>query len=103
MVWIDGEGRIVFELEDPRAEKVEIVGEFQGWHEQRLPMVNNGEGRWKLVIDPGPGLYLFRYLIDSNQWKLDDQAHGIMPSVDGVQKCRVYRPENDSLIDVAAA
>jgi 1,4-alpha-glucan branching enzyme len=92
MVSYNGEGRLVFEVQAPEAEKVELVGAFHGWHEQCYPMVREDDGRWTISIDAGPGQYLFRYLIDGERWVLDEDAHGTVRTADGSEKSRAWRP-----------
>lgn len=93
MVTIGEEGEITFELQEGAARSVEVVGAFEGWHEQHLPMRKERDGTWCLTIDPGPGTYLFRYRIDGHRWRLDDAAHGVGTASDGTRKSRVYRPD----------
>jgi 1,4-alpha-glucan branching enzyme len=92
MVNIEVDGTITFVLHEPRAGRVEVVGAFDGWHERHLPMQRGDDGEWRVRFDPGPGAYLFRYLVDGRRWRLDAQAHGVCRGVDGRCKSRVYRP-----------
>jgi 1,4-alpha-glucan branching enzyme len=92
MVVIELDGRIVFTFRKPDADSVEIVGAFDGWEEQRLAMNPVGGGHWRLTIDPGPGTYLFRYLVDGREWLLDETAHGSCETADGEIKSRLWRP-----------
>ena len=92
MVSIEADGTIVFSIRQPEARTVELVGAFDGWHERRLSMRRRNDGPWHLAIDPGPGAYLFRYLVDSTQWIVDEDAHGSCIVADGSVKSRVWRP-----------
>jgi 1,4-alpha-glucan branching enzyme len=92
MVVIEPDGRIAFTVHVPDAERVQVVGAFHGWDEQHLPMHRQTDGRWRLTIDPGPGTYLFRYLVDGSRWTLDEAAHGIHRTVDARTKSRIWRP-----------
>ncbi len=92
MVSIEMDGRITFTIHRPEARKVELVGAFDGWHEQRIAMRPAGDGWWRVEIDPGPGEYLFRYLMDGKHWLLDESAHGDFLAGDGSEKSRVWRP-----------
>ncbi|MBT8484851.1 MAG: hypothetical protein HKO59_00615 [Phycisphaerales bacterium] len=91
MVDVDGAGRIIFTVEAPGAHAVELVGAFDGWHEQRFAMERRGESTWRLTLDPHPGTYLFRYRVDG-RWVLDDAAHGVVTTPNGETKNRLYRP-----------
>ena len=61
------------------------------------------DGVWRLRFDPGPGVHLFRYLVDDRRWRLDPAAHGTCRSADGRCKSRVWRPplrlDPDALAD----
>jgi len=92
MISIELDGSIVFELDRPDAKRVELVGAFHGWHEQRLPMTRSEDGLWRLRLELDPGEYLFRYLVDERTWALDPAAHGIRRTLDGVPKSRAWRP-----------
>jgi 1,4-alpha-glucan branching enzyme len=92
MVSIEADGTITFAIRDPQARRIELVGAFDGWHERRLPMHRGEDGVWRICFDPGPGAYLFRYLVDGDRWRLDSHAHGICRGVDGRCKSRVWRP-----------
>lgn len=51
---IDGVEGVLFAVWAPSAERVSVVGDFNGWHGLRHPMrVNGGSGVWELFI---PGL-----------------------------------------------
>ena len=103
MVVIEADGRISFTIRRPDAESVTLVGAFEGWAEQHLPMQRDADGLWRLQISPGPGEYLFRYLIDDRRWVLDEQAHGMCRSIDGRLKSRLWRPPLTQEPDALAA
>ena len=53
---IDGISGVQFAVWAPAAERVSVVGDFNGWHGLRHPMrVNGGSGIWELFI---PGLHV---------------------------------------------
>lgn len=92
MVTLRVDGAIEFEIDVPEAETVEIVGRFDGWHEQAYPMYRASTGQWRCVLDPGAGAYLFRYRIDGERYRTDDRAHGVVRSHNGAVYSRVWRP-----------
>ena len=91
MVTLEADGRIVFRIYAPRAREVLVVGAFEQWWEQRIPMTAGFGGVWHLRLHPGPGEFLFRYLIDRETWATDDAAHGTR-EVRGTHKSRVWCP-----------
>jgi 1,4-alpha-glucan branching enzyme len=92
MVNIELSGTIVFTIDVPLAEAVDLVGAFDGWDERRYPMHRGSGGRWRVALRVASGEYLFRYLVDGRAWMLDPMAHGTCIAVDGALKSRVWRP-----------
>lgn len=92
MITVEDGGSLRFEIRVPGAERVELVGDFEGWHESRLPMEAGPEGTFRLDLDVRPGTYLFRYLVDGERWVLDDDAHGLHLGEDGCLRSRAWRP-----------
>ena len=92
MVSIEADGSVEFSLRWPEARRVELVGTFEGWHECRAPMQRQDDGTWRLTLDPGPGVHVFRYLVDDRRWVLDQRAHGTCVGADGCRRSRLYRP-----------
>ena len=103
MVAIDDNGTLTFTLHHPTAERVEVVGTFGGWHEEPISMTPLGAGHFELRIDPGPGVYLFRYRIDGEVWRTDEEAHGLVRGADGVLRSRAWRPTATAITDPQAA
>lgn len=62
------------------AEKVALVGDFNHWQEDALPMkkLKSGEFKVELALEPGRA-YEFRYLIDDAAWENDWDADGYVP------------------------
>lgn len=92
MVHIEADGRLILAIDLPGAAKVEVVGTFTGWHEQRLPMSIDKNGRWCLELTPATGEVLFRYLVDDAYWLLDGTAHGTRTTATGEEMSRVWMP-----------
>jgi 1,4-alpha-glucan branching enzyme len=92
MVHIEPDGRLILTIDLPGATRVEVVGTFTGWHEQRLPMTADGDGRWRLELTPATGQVLFRYLVDDRYWLLDAGAHGTHTNALGQDMSRVWVP-----------
>jgi 1,4-alpha-glucan branching enzyme len=92
MIDIEADGSMFFSLHQPGATRVELVGAFDAWYEQRIRMRLGVDGRWHARIHPGPGEYLFRYLVDGRRWVLDEASHGTLVTASGDEKSRVWCP-----------
>lgn len=58
------------------AERVNLVGEFNGWDTTATPMTHNRtDANWRAAVDLAPGRrYRFRYLVDGKEWQNDWHA-----------------------------
>ena len=92
MVTLEWDGRVTFTCHAPDALSVELVGAFDGFAEQHLPMERQADGTWSVVIQPGPGSHLFAYRIDGETLIPDADAHGVTTSLDGRLMSRVWCP-----------
>lgn len=65
--------KVTFEVEQPQAEEVAVLGEFNGWQPESMKKFKNG--KHKLTVDLEPQReYQFRYLVDSAEWDNDAEA-----------------------------
>lgn len=75
--------RVTFELPAEVAdESVSVVGDFNEWTagEDRMELMpRNGIWRTKVSLEPGRR-YEFRYLIDGEVWRNDEQADDYTPN-----------------------
>jgi 1,4-alpha-glucan branching enzyme len=92
MIDNEADGSMSFLLHQPGARRVELVGAFDNWHEQRVPMSRGVDGRWRPRIHPGLGEYLFRCRVDDERWVLDESSHGTFVTAAGKEKRRVWCP-----------
>lgn len=92
MILIEHDGTVTFRVRLPGATSVELVGAFDGWHEQRIPMELDADGCWHLTLTLCAGEHLYRYLIDGCYWILDAVAHGTRTTADGIEMSRVWVP-----------
>ncbi len=54
-----------FDLVAPSAVRVSIVGDFNGWNAEALPMRRSGDGRtWQLDVKLPPGRYTYGFVVD---------------------------------------
>jgi 1,4-alpha-glucan branching enzyme len=62
------EGGAVFRYYDSDAKKVFLVGDFNNWSPNSDPMKDlNGDGHWSLFYPLRPGMYQYKFVVDS-QW-----------------------------------
>ncbi len=61
-----------FRVEDPAAQRIEVLGDFSGWEPQA--MVQDG-GAWVLEIPLSAGTYHFGFLVDG-EWFVPADAPG---------------------------
>ena len=77
-------GKVTFRLPGeaaPKAKKVHLVGEFNGWSEKATPMKKLKDGTFKATLDLSVGkAYPYRYLIDGKAWENDWDAHRYEPA-----------------------
>ena len=73
--WIDSPGvtvtpeGVVFTVEALSAERVQLVGDFNGWSVEGSDMERHGR-YWRKVLNLGPGRHLYRFVVDGN-WQSD--------------------------------
>ncbi len=65
----------------PGAQKVMIVGDFNGWDTTKTPMPRLKNGDYLITLDlKSKKEYKFRYLIDGDRWENDWQADAYVPN-----------------------
>ena len=63
--------RVVFAALYPKAERVMLAGDFNGWEPERtLLEKKNGVGRWSTEFPLEAGTYRYRYVVD-DRWQRD--------------------------------
>ena len=63
-----------FQVAWPEADTVALVGNFNEWNEDATPMKKNRSGVWKADLALDEGNYEFRYLVNGNEWRNDDDT-----------------------------
>ncbi|MBX7152158.1 isoamylase early set domain-containing protein [bacterium] len=66
--------KMLFEVDLTDARSVELLGEFNGWNENRHPLKKAKNGKWKIEIALTPGEHQFLYRVDHQRWMADDSA-----------------------------
>ncbi len=66
------EGGVVFRYYDPKATRVNVVGDFNSWSPRADAMVDeNGDGQWTLFYNLPPGVYQYKFVVDGVRWIAD--------------------------------
>jgi 1,4-alpha-glucan branching enzyme len=66
------------------AERVNLVGEFNGWNSESTPMKKHKSGDFTVTIELESGRdYRFRYLIEGARWENDWRADRYEPNPHG--------------------
>jgi hypothetical protein len=66
------DGRWRFVMRAPRAERVELVGDFNGWSGGKHRLQRADNGRWHIDLTLPPGRHTFMYLVDGLHWMTPD-------------------------------
>jgi hypothetical protein len=70
-----GPPRLHFAVAAEDADRVTLVGDFNGWDEDGLELVDeDGDGVWTLELQTSPGRYKYRLLVDGVRWMADPEA-----------------------------
>jgi len=76
MTSVTRDGVVKFRFYRPDVRQVWVVGDFNGWRRDALPMAAEGDGWWRAETTLHGGDYRFRYLADG-AWFTDYASHGI--------------------------
>jgi cellulose biosynthesis protein BcsQ len=74
-------GGVVFTVEALGADRVQLVGDFNGWAVEGSEMERDGRF-WRKVVNLEPGRYLYRFLVDGN-WQSDPLNAQVEPCPGG--------------------
>ena len=56
--------KIEFSVNFPEAKGVFLVGDFNGWDPQSIPLEKNGNGSWEAKLNLYPGRYEYKLMVD---------------------------------------
>jgi 1,4-alpha-glucan branching enzyme len=59
-----------FELDEPNARSVVLVGDFTGWESNPIPLKRQKDGSWRVTVALEPGVHQYRFLVDG-EWRDD--------------------------------
>jgi 1,4-alpha-glucan branching enzyme len=76
---------VTFEIPDSVwADHINLVGDFNDWDRESLPLRHNGRGCWQVEVELERGReYHFRYLVDGDNWRSDRHADRHVVGADG--------------------
>jgi hypothetical protein len=70
-----GERPVEFVLVAPSARSVALVGDFNAWDPAATPMLQTPDpGVWRLRVTLAPGLHLYGFVLDGQDWVTDPNA-----------------------------
>ncbi|HJQ18871.1 MAG TPA: isoamylase early set domain-containing protein [Gemmatimonadaceae bacterium] len=68
---------VKFVLIAPKAARVSVVGDFNGWDSSATPMTTQGggaDGTWTVFVPMQPGLHTYSFVIDGTHFVTDPSA-----------------------------
>lgn len=64
-----------FVLDAPRASRVALVGDFNAWNGDDLPLLRDpSSGIWTVTVPLAPGRHTYAFMVDGERWTLDPRA-----------------------------
>lgn len=73
-------------------DKVSLIGDFNGWDADAMPMKKLKNGSWSLEVELEPGHeYQFLYQLGGEHYANDDAADGYIPNPFGTGENSVIR------------
>ncbi|HNI11613.1 MAG TPA: isoamylase early set domain-containing protein [bacterium] len=75
MVMVDSKtGKTTFSVHLSEAESVNLLGNFNGWNEDKHPLKKDKSGNWSITLKLPTGEYEFLYRVNKKAWMVDDKA-----------------------------
>ena len=84
--------RVTFSLKAPRAKKVILMGDFNGWDAGAHPMKKDRDGLWKVAVALPPGRYEFKFFVDG-RWREGSKKEMTVPNRFGTLNNVIIVPE----------
>jgi 1,4-alpha-glucan branching enzyme len=75
-----------FQLVEPNAEEVLLVGDFTEWDQNPILLKRQKDGIWKTTVALEPGEHEYRFLVDG-QWRNDVKCAGRKTNTFGGENC----------------
>ena len=75
-----------FELNEPTATTVELLGDFTNWEQEPIALKRQKSGLWRATISLQPGVHEYRFRVDG-QWRDDSECTRRQPNPFGSENC----------------
>ena len=73
-----------FFLQQPGASRVSLVGDFNGWSRESLPLDAAGDGvAWTISIPLSAGRYAYAFVVDGQRWVVDPGGRSVSDEFGG--------------------
>ena len=77
---------VPFSFAAPRARQVSLVGDFNKWNPEDMPMYKSSNGIWYLSVSLTPGCHEYRFIADG-VWQDDPTAQQKITNAMGSENC----------------
>ena len=75
-----------FELVEPMAGSVQLVGDFTNWQDHPIELKRQKDGVWRATVPLDAGTHEYRFMVDG-QWRDDGRCSGRCPNPFGGENC----------------
>lgn len=73
-----------FIIQQPGAQQVSLVGDFNGWARDAMPLQASADGAvWSLTLELRPGRYEYAFVVDGKRWVADPAASAVRDEFGG--------------------
>lgn len=73
-----------FVIREPGAQRVSLVGDFNGWSHGAAPLEASIDGAvWTLTLPLAPGRYEYAFVVDGERWVADPSARSVQDEFGG--------------------
>ena len=70
---------VIFVTSYPKANAVQIAGDFNNWQPEKNPMRKTNDDTWQARIPLGKGVYHYRFVVDGH-WQHDPHNEATEPN-----------------------
>ncbi len=78
--------KVRFSVRLPQADEVVLVGDFNGWDPEGIPLHHSGGEEWYTQLELAPGDHQYRLKVDG-EWQDNPEASRKVPNPYGTQNC----------------
>jgi Glycogen recognition site of AMP-activated protein kinase len=73
-----------FVIREPGAQRVSLVGDFNGWSRDATPLEASADAAtWTLTLPLAPGRYEYAFVVDGERWVADPSARTVQDEFGG--------------------